>query len=188
MNKQSKILVIVGSAPCVWDDLSALSSIYQGHLPMYSYGDDRTACDIMLIGLDSVDKCLWPVKYFATYHPTEIVMSQERRAKAGGNTNWTIISHQQQDGLVNIIIPLVGVPSGSSALLGVHAGIQEGYQKIVVCGCPLTGENDKGAGYEVFRKGWEAKLNEIKDNVRCMSGWPRELLGAPTAEWLNGSE
>jgi len=188
MNLQNKILVIVGSAPCVWDDLAALSSIYRGQRPMYSYGNEKAACDVMLIGYDSVDKCLWPAKYFATYHPVEIVMSKERREKAGGNTDWTIISHQQQDGLVNIIIPLVGVPSGSSALLGVHAGIQEGYKKIVVCGCPLTGKNDKGNDYEVFRKGWEAKINEIKDNVRCMSGWTKELAGAPTAEWLNGSE
>ncbi|MEN6375582.1 MAG: hypothetical protein ABFD75_12510 [Smithella sp.] len=185
MKINNKILVIVGSAPCVGDDLSALSSIYQGMLPMYSYGNDRTACDVMLIGFDSVDKCLFPAKYFATYHPSEIVMSKERRAKEGGNTNWTIISHQQHEGLVNIIIPLVGVPSGSSALLGVHAGIQEGYKKIVVCGCPLTGSNDKGNSYEIFRKGWEAKINEIKDYVRSMSGWTRDFVGAPTAEWLN---
>lgn len=174
-----KILVIVGSAPCVGDDIAAFTS---------AFGLQPSAYDLMLIGFDSVDKCLFPAKYFATYHPTEIQMSQERRAKAGGNTNWTIISHQQHEGLVNIIIPLVGVPSGSSALLGVHAGIQEEYKKIIVCGCPLTGKNDKGNDYEVFRKGWEAKLSEIKDYVRSMSGWTKELVGAPTAEWLNGSE
>jgi len=171
-----KILVIVGSAPCVGDDIAAFTS---------AFGLQPSAYDFMLIGFDSVDKCLFPAKYFATYHPTEIVMSKERRVQAGGNTDWIIISHQQHEDLVDIIIPLVGVPSGSSALLGAHAGIQEGYKKIVVCGCPLTGNNDKGASYEVFRRGWEAKFNEIKDYVRSMSGWTRDFIGAPTAEWLN---
>jgi hypothetical protein len=25
----------------------------------------------------------------------------------------------------------------------------------------------------------------IRDNVRSMSGWTRDLLGAPTEDWLN---
>lgn len=179
MEITNKILLVVGSAPCVGSDIySALS------LPTAPCVPVSASMDFILIGLDSVDKCLWPAKYFATYHPAEIQQSKERRAKAGGNTDWVVISHQQKDGLVDIIIPLVGTPSGSSALLGIHAGIAEGYKKIVVCGCPLTGKNDKGSSYEVFRAGWTAKLAEIKDKVRSMSGWTRELLGAPTEEWL----
>jgi hypothetical protein len=30
-----------------------------------------------------------------------------------------------------------------------------------------------------IRAGWEKKLSVIRDNVRSMSGWTRELLGAP---------
>jgi hypothetical protein len=168
---QNRILIIIGSAPCVQEDIAvALASLHE--------------IDFMLVGLDSVTKYIGQVKYFATYHPAEIQESKERRAKSGGNTDWTIISHQQHESLVNIVIPLAG-PSGSSALLGVHAGMQQGYRKIIVCGCPLTGKNDKGQSYEVFQKGWTAKFNEIKDNVRSMSGWTRELLGAPTKEWIN---
>jgi hypothetical protein len=187
MNTPNKLLIIVGSAPCVQEDIAvALASRHASRFTLHEI-------DFMLIGLDSVDKCLWPAKYFATYHPVDIIPAKERRAKAGGNTDWIVISQVANNGLlepktiiydVDMVIPLIG-RSGSSALLGIHAGIREGYLKIIVCGCPLTGKNDKGQSYSVFQKGWMAKHEEIKDNVRSMSGWTRELLGAPTEEWLS---
>ena len=188
MNEKAKILVIIGAAPCCVDDIAAFSSIYDGHLPMYSYDSNPVGCDFMLIGLDSVEKILWPIKYFATYHPSEIEMSMERRAKAGGNTDCLVIAHQQHPAkeghdLVNMIIPCEP-PSGSSSLLGVLAGIKYGYKKIILCGCPLTGKNDKEYDYAHFRAGWTAKMKEIKDVTRSMSGWTMEQLGAPTAEWM----
>jgi len=164
--------------------------MYQGPLPLYSYGDNPTACDYMLIGLDSVEKIPWPAKYFATYHPSDIEPAMERRKQYGGNINFEkIIAHQQHHNnatgrdLVDLIIPCEP-PTGSSALLGVLAGIRMGYEKIIVCGCPLIGVNDKNYDYANFQKGWTAKLNEIKNVTRSMSGWTRDLLGVPTKEWL----
>jgi hypothetical protein len=29
-------------------------------------------------------------------------------------------------------------------------------------------------------------LKEQKDKIRAMSGYPLEILGSPTEEWLNG--
>lgn len=179
MNKQKKILIITGAAPCVMDDVNAL----------FSGGLHMPDCSFMLIGLDAVDKYFMNADYFATYHPSEIEMARERRAGAGGNTDYMIISHQQHRekstdrDLVNMIIPCEP-PSGSSALLGVLAGIKLGYQKIIVCGCPLIGVNDKQYDYANFQKGWTAKFEEIKHKTRSMSGWTRELLGEPTEEWL----
>jgi hypothetical protein len=59
-----------------------------------------------------------------------------------------------------------------------------GYEKIIVCGCPLIGKNDKDYDYANFQKGWTAKFNEIKHKARSMSGWTKDLLGAPTKEWI----
>jgi hypothetical protein len=144
----------------------------------------------MIIGLDAVDKYSFDAKYFATYHPSDIEPAMERRKKYGGNINFEkIIAHQQHHNnatgrdLVDLIIPCEP-PTGSSALLGVLAGIRMGYEKIIVCGCPLIGSNDKAYDYAKFQPGWTAKLNEIKGVTRSMSGWTRELLGAPTKEWL----
>jgi hypothetical protein len=185
MNEQNNTLIIIGAAPCVREDID-LALLLVGCSSIL----DRCPFDFMAIGLDAVDKYSWPVKYFVTYHPAEIEEAKERRKKAGGNTDYMVIAHQQHAekatgrDLVGLIIPCEP-PSGSSALLGVLAGIQLGYEKIIVCGCPLTGINDKGYDYANFRVGWTAKLSEIKDKTRAMSGWTKELLGAPDQEWLS---
>jgi hypothetical protein len=182
-SEKEKILIIIGAAPCVREDIGSA-------LLLAADKNKIVFADYILIGLDSVD--VWPcvdAQYFATYHPSEIEMAKERRAKAGGNTDYMVISHQQHPetatgrDLVDLIIPCEP-PSGSSALLGVLAGIQLGYEKIIICGCPLTGTNDKGYDYANFRVGWTAKLNEIKDKTRAMSGFTKELLLPPDVAWL----
>lgn len=150
--------------------------------------------DFMTIGLDAVDKAPWPIQYFATYHPSEIEMSKERRRVQGGNVDYRVISHVQfqssgtdKKDLVDFIVGFEP-PSGSSSLLGVLAGIKMGYQKIILCGCPLIGENGKGYDYAKFREGWTAKLDAIRQTTRSMSGWTKELLGAPSEPWLVAGE
>lgn len=171
----SKTLIIIGSAPCVQEDIIAFATSF---IPW------AERSDYMLIGLDSVDKYLGRAKYFTTYHPADIAAALKRRTEAGGNTDWIIVS-QEQNGMIDIVIPLLSGPSGSSSLCGVHAGMKEGYKKIILCGCPLIGKNAANDNYEVYQQGWLAKYKEIKECVRSMSGWTREFLGAPTLEWLN---
>lgn len=174
---RDRTLIVTGAAPCVREDIAAFLSLRGGsQTPWQSY-------DFMAIGLDAVDKYDWNVKYFATYHPSEILEAKERRAAKGGNTDYKVIAHVQHEGLVDMIVPF-DPPSGSSSLLGVLAGIQMGYEKIIVCGCPLAGKNDKGYDYANFRDGWKAKYDEIKAFARSMSGWTRELLGSPDEAWI----
>lgn len=179
--KNNRILIVVGAAPCSQDDISVCLLTVPRPLSTVSF---------MLIGIDAVDKYQGRGDYFATYHPVDILPAIDRRAELGANTDYIVISHKsyfdQSAGrdVVDKIVPF-RPPSGSSALLGVLAGISLGYKKIILCGCPLEGKNKKKSSYEVYRRGWTAKLQEIKDVVRSMSGWTRELLGAPTGEWLN---
>ena len=173
------ILVITGAAPCVFDDLTALAINNPDILK-----DIANYADFMAIGLDAVDKYAWPLKYMATYHPVEIPEIKARREAIGGNTDYIVISHESNPG-VDIIEPLLpGEHSGSSALMGAQAAIKLGYRRIVLCGCPMTGISIKNNNYESFYPGWEEKKKFLDDRVRSMSGWTRELLGAPTEEWL----
>ena len=172
MTEPHKILIITGSAACVNEDIEALRPI--GRLQ---------PCDYLAVGFDAVDKYAWPIKYVATYHPEKIDMTRERRASIGGNTDYKLICHEQRPG-VDIVIRDWWKPSGSSALLGVQAGLMAGYKKIILCGCPLTGKNSDGASYEHFRGGFEARKAEIAPYVRSMSGWTADLLGKPTPEWF----
>jgi hypothetical protein len=165
-----KPLIVLGSAPCTNDD-------YQNVLALGI--DDH---DILVVGIDSLKNTKGIVKYFASYHLEDLPKAQDKAYK--------IICHKQHNDLVDIIRPinLQKEPSGSSALLGTLVALDEGYTKIILCGCPLTGKNVKGQDYTQFRKGWLFHQEKVKPFVRAMSGWTKELLSEPTQEWLNGLE
>lgn len=82
--------------------------------------------------------------------------------------------------------------SGSSGLFALRIAIEEyGCDRIVLCGIPLDKEYGRldlpGAwrGATAFKQGWEQALHRIKDKTRSMSGWTKQLLGEPTAQWLH---
>lgn len=181
-------LIIIGSAPCLKDDFEAIEAL----LSLM-----RIEADCMAIGLDAADGVSVPIRHVATYHNYELPAFNARRDKAGLNTDYLAHSHEAYrststpiDGRtwpdrkpsgapwVDRIWPY-RPPSGSSAILGIEAGLGMEYDKIIIAGCPLSGR------YEEFHKGWIARLDNIKNTVRSMSGWTRDLLGAPTKEWMN---
>lgn len=172
---QDRILVVIGSSPSVVQDYNALTSFL---------GEDLF--DYLIVGLSSAKIWRGKVDYVATYHPYDIkFIIRELKFK-----DYKIISHVLeyplqgiQKGVVDLVVPYTP-PSGSSALLGVFAGIQMGYKKIVLCGCPLEGRNAKNYSYETFRVGWETSYSEIKSFTKSMSGWTSELLGKPSISWL----
>ncbi len=176
------IFVILGSAPNLYDDYNRLRSLI-----------DEQKMIFCVIGLSSTK--LWDkhAHYIASYHPKDFIEIKKIREERGLNIDYKIISHENYPVIdnknkerlqTNIIIPYEK-PSGSSALLGTLAGIKEGYKKIVLCGCPLEGVNAKKSSYNVFRKGWLAKKEQVKFFVRSMSGWTQQILGEPTKEWLD---
>lgn len=174
-----KTLIIIGSAPCVHDDLCSFIC----PISVNDMGLLNIEFDFMAIGLDAVDKYLWSLKYVATNHQEDIPAIRQRRLEAHGNLDYQLISFNPGPG-VDIVQPL-GPVSGSSAILGALAGITLGYTKIVLCGCPLTGNAPEGNPYEPFRPGWIAQYLAVKGKVKSMSGWTQELLGEPTEEWLS---
>ena len=66
-------------------------------------------------------------------------------------------------------------------------------EKVVLCGVPMD-EQGNVDGREnwalkevmIHREGWNKRYDLLKDRVRSMSGWTRELLGEPTRDWLDG--
>lgn len=174
MNSKNEIIIITGSAPNTLDDILAAHCILGDRPRLY-----------MAIGLDAVDKYHWPIRYMATFHPAEIPQIKERRAAINANTDYEIISHESRDGVAHCIGDW-WKPSGSSTLLGVQAALRLGYNRIILCGCPLIGKNKESGSYENFQSGWIPRVREIDGRVRSMSGWTKGLLGAPTQEWLEG--
>lgn len=83
---------------------------------------------------------------------------------------------------------------GSSGLYSVKVALDIFLcDRVVCCGVPLDlrphfYNNSAWKMSKVYHKGWQEALPFICDKVRSMSGWTKELIGAPTDEWLNGDE
>lgn len=163
--------VIIGCAPDWKCDLDSFKHICQQF-------------DVIAIGLD----CPYTgdIHYFATYHVEDIPLYFAQRKLRGQNIYYKVISHVDSEiakSHIDIVFPYEP-PSGSSSLLGALAARHLGYKKIVLCGCPLEGLNNKKQPYVSFQKGWTAKFNQVNGFVKSMSGWTRELLSAPDKDWL----
>lgn len=162
-------IVLIGCAPC-WDN------------DLNRFKEFGVSFDIGAIGLD----CPYEgsIKYFFTYHPNDIDLYNKKRYQKKLSLDYTIISHVfDKEHIVSQIEPWES-PSGSSAMLGTLFSLRAGYEKIILCGCPLEGNNDKGFSYKPFRKGWVARKDKVLNKVKSMSGWTAEFLGKPKEDWL----
>jgi hypothetical protein len=83
--------------------------------------------------------------------------------------------------------------SGSSGLYAVKCLMDRGFERIVLAGVPMQAS---GAHFfdaknwddvDAFTAAWREQLPRLQGKVKSMSGWTREILGAPTAEWLGAS-
>ena len=174
-----RVLVIFGAAPNTVEDFESLIAM--------GFRD----YDVLAVGIDALSNLKNEyIRYFATYHPMDLASVRFERDQMKRNVDFKIISHKpypdKEHSIVGIIIPidLQKEPSGSSALLGVLGAMKEGYEKMVLCGCPLTGKNTKEQPYSVFRTGWLFHEKAVLGKVKSMSGWTKEILGSPDKEWL----
>lgn len=122
------------------------------------------------------------IKFLATWHPEEVPALRQRRLLAGGNDDYEVVSQfDHVESFGGRCVP-VRISGGSSGLYAALAGLALGYDRVVVAGVDLQGE-----GYQQFQRGWLFSYEVIKDTVRAVSGYPKELLGPPSPEWLAGS-
>lgn len=83
---------------------------------------------------------------------------------------------------------------GSSGMLCIAVAFELGCSHIVLAGVPM----DKSAGHyddakpwmeaRQYHPAWERHLPRIRARTRSMSGWTREKLGPPDAEWLDDAQ
>lgn len=179
--------LILGGARCVWRD-------YAAAIELGSY--DAIVC-VNDIGVDFPER----VDYWCTLHPEKFLNWQRLRANSGRNTDYIACCHEPNPWLG----PKTNLPridkwtdyrypgmtgSGSSGLLAVKVAQEEGFDRIVLAGIPMQVKenhyfdsnpwNEHGS----FVEAWNIAKPRL-GNVRSMSGWTRELLGAPTSSWLS---
>lgn len=83
---------------------------------------------------------------------------------------------------------------GSSGLYAAQIALEElGFDGVILAGCPMDAaagalcqHSEMGDPTKVdrFKPEWARALPEISGRIRSMSGWTRDLLGAPSGEWL----
>ena len=170
------IAVVLGGAGGVWQDLAELR-VMMGRWP-----------DIVVATNDAGAVYPGRLDGWATLHSEKLAKWQAIRKRRDYRA-FTIKGHWNIDDTIEI------VPErwkGSSGLYAVQIALDAFKASgVVLCGVPLWPENGHFFSptkvwpeAEIYRRGFQAALPVIRGSVRSMSGWTRELLGAPCPEWL----
>ncbi|MFC3072358.1 hypothetical protein [Shinella pollutisoli] len=185
--------LIVGSALSVWKDV-------EDALAMGEFAEVVT-CN------DTIPN--WPGEcVVVTFHPEKLIAWLEARDRRGFpkpaalyvKSEWR---EKQPPNVVREIEALDIIEtdyrfpgqthSGSSGLFCTKVAlVNRGHERALCCGVPMSPDamhivrQRRWGGAATMQAGWQEAYPVIKDSVRSMSGWTRELLGKPTPDWLLG--
>ena len=167
-----KRALVLGSAHSVWRDLARVEAVtgpWQG--PVIATND----LGIVLPRLD----------HWATLHPEKMPDWIAARRANGLPDTYRTWSHTA--GSVDHVVK--GWSNGSSGLLAVGVALALGADEVILCGLRMDKQRnhfrtEKGWGQALrYRAGWQSKQGLMRGRVHSMSGWTRDLLGAPP--WLS---
>lgn len=174
--------LVIGAARTVYDDLQALAGFI-------------AAKDPVTIGVND-GGWLYPARldHWCTLHWEK--MTEWRAKRPGDYTTWTRDSRKvaMYPPPPDQLLPHWG--TGSSGLYGVAVATELGAERIILAGVPMqSSAYAEGAGtwgdvwpqseVDLHRNGWDYWHERGRlANVRSMSGWTRDLLGAPPIWWL----
>ena len=172
--------VVIGGAKQAWDDLDAALRLFTPDLVIATNNAGRDYAG--------------QVHHWVSFHAELLPMWIEARAAAGrppAGHYWTVERRTPPKSPLQLWrVPNWG---GSSGLVAVTVALSLQCDRIVCCGTPLDME---AAHYDDpkpwrdagnYRRAWMARRTQLTA-VRSMSGWTRQILGAPTGEWLHGQE
>lgn len=184
VNKPLKIGLALGSATSLFADVDAALAL--------------TECDIVVAANEAGVAYSGRLSAWVSLHPNEMAARLRRREQRGHPPCGVIVSHvtdKEHPGVTHQAeYKFPGQSkSGSSGLFAVKYALDLGCTHVICCGIPI--ESDLGRidgrinwqGARHFKQGWFQAKPVIKDKVRSMSGWTSQLLGKPTAEWLQQS-
>lgn len=168
------LAAVLGGARGVWAELAELEAMI-GRRP-----------DLIVATNDAGVVYPGRLDAWATLHHERFAEWRRRRT---GNTDYRAFIHAPHVAVQADVVP--DRWSGSSGLYAAQVALSHlGARGVVLCGVPLDADRAhffNGAPWtdaDVFRRGFEAALPVIRETVRSMSGWTRDLLGFPDPQWL----
>lgn len=184
-----KLALVIGSASCWMDDAETAMAMAKFD----------AVCCIKRAGIH------WPYRFhvWATLHPEFQPDFEDRRRRLGFPGGHEVVcppdselgtagKNQKADRRVSYRYKGMNA-SGGSGLYGAKVMIDDGF-KVVLAGCPMTEEphflkhetwgTDAWKGVSAFMAGFENMKPYLLSRCKSMSGKTREILGAPSIEWL----
>lgn len=147
-----------------------------GNKDTESFKETELSGDVMIAG-DALAHCDHDIDAFAMWcvNGKMFQKAMDMRKKKGLNTDFEKFSFYMNKGFTHLPLPLYGA---GDVMYAIQVGIHKGYEKIVLVDCPLD-------DYEPYQAGFKQAYESLKDKVRSMSGFTKDLFGEPTDEWLN---
>lgn len=141
--------------------------------------------------------------HWITLHPEFMDKYKEERRKLGLPDTYSVVAphqnevgahaHHPADRRITYRWPNMS-SSGSSGLYGAKVALDDGHDRVVLAGVPMQREANhfsRGRPWtdvDQFMPAWTVSKPYIIGKVKSMSGWTKEFLGEPTAEWLANTE
>lgn len=175
--------LVLGSAMCLWEDVEAALRV----------GEYDAVLAVKLAGI------AWPGELYSwvTLHPEWMHDYLKRRKARGYPAPREVVAEKKAYGVTRIASarwPEQKVRSGASGFFGVKVALDDGFDRVVLCGIPMEqqiGRIDGRDGWpaaNTYRPAVLAVKDRIKDRVRSMSGWTAEQFGKPDPAWLLGRQ
>jgi hypothetical protein len=181
-------VLCLGSAACMAEDLAAAAEL--GIAPGVN---GWVLCAVNHAGRQFDG----PLPHWASMHANLFPMWTEQRRRAGrpdAGTLWGAKRRVVPHGFPLSIAPNWG---GSSGLLAVSVALNGlGADRVILCGIPIDahqGHFDDGKRVSPdmgnYKLAWQSAERFMRGKVKSMSGHTQRLLGgAPTREWLDGTD
>lgn len=194
-----KSALIIGCAACVWDDVVAAKELTSF---------DAIYC-VKQMGIH------YPAAFdvWITLHPEAMDQYELQRYALGLPNGYQIVAppadelgqHGKKGNItrrVSYLWPEAnnGNASASSGIYGAKVAIEDGFDRVVLAGIPMTPEGGhfkpgtkavtggtRGkvwTGCSAFEVGFTAAVPFLMGKVKSMSGRTQRILGAPTKEWF----
>ncbi len=176
-----KTALVLGGAICLDADVKAALDLFTPSI---------------IIAVKDIGMTYPRVDHWVTFHIERAPRELALRRKAGLPDPQAFWTHKRAHipSLLDIQCERIEVKGGSSGFMGVQVGLIL-VDRIVLAGIPMDPDmthfyKRKGGKPwkegRVFHQHWKKAYPTLKDRVRSMSGWTKELLGEPTRDWLTG--
>lgn len=144
--EQGETLIVAGSANCMEHELREALERFAG-------------ADIAAVNAAGV-RIRQRIRWWVTYHPERIAAW---RAERSGSAHYQVIGE-------NDLIVRPGL-TGTSVLLAVMFGLEQGYRRVHVVGAPMDDPH-----YELYHRAWEHYAPGFSGQVSAASGWLKRCL------------